>query len=157
MISPDFAALSQIQPRRFRGFRDATRISYELQNARTDVLGSGNQGEKILQSHEEGSSWWGHGTGAGPRCLAGPGCLAGSRCLEGGFAPDFAQASRVVSRCLCRFCSDFAADFAVVSQDFAVISQGFTGASHVKRSGWERGVRVGTPIETTSQKNEKTQ
>ena len=50
---------------------------YELQNAGTEVWGSGNQGEKILQPHEEGGGPQG-ATGAGPRCL------------EGGFAQDFA-------------------------------------------------------------------
>ena len=65
-----------------------SRCYYELQNARTEVWGSGNQGEKILQAHEEGEGSW-YGTGAGPRYL------------EGGFAQDFAG---------------FAGGFAVVSQ-----------------------------------------
>ena len=47
VILPDFAAISQVS-RRFCGFRGAT-MKYELQNARTEVWGSGNHGEKILQ------------------------------------------------------------------------------------------------------------
>ena len=44
MISPDFAAVSRV----------FAVLYYELQNARTEVWGSGNQDEKILQPHEEG-------------------------------------------------------------------------------------------------------
>ena len=78
----------------FAGFAAVSRVSrcyYELHNARTEVWGSGNQGEKILQPHEEGGGLLRgpHVTGAGPRCL------------EGGFAQDFAG---------------FAGGFAVVSQ-----------------------------------------
>ena len=86
-------------------------------------MGSGNQGEKILQAHEEGGG--GPQGGARDRGRSHLGTLKGvSRRIM--------QASRVVSRWFRRFRSDFAANFTVVSQDFTVISQGFTCASHVK-------------------------